>query len=259
LLLPPPHPKSRAVKPGERRPSLFQGQGQEGDDQEEEDQMARSFSAASFLRWCSASPPARRMMAPVKESGTAIAAAGGALWAATATCGPFPFPPALPGVEVAAELGGDRLLAALGGERIPFGSGGASAAAGFGFGFESVVPLDLVPDDDDDDDDGDEDIGAWSGRGWATSGGWAAAGLFLFWGVATPKKKKKWSTSRGQKRKMLPIRICSSSKEKGEALLTCDIEYRWRISVTKVVFHLKIISRLCSHARSGPVNANRTD
>jgi hypothetical protein len=26
--------------------------------------------------------------------------------------------------------------------------------------------------------------------------------------------------------------------------------------VTKVVFHLKIISRLCSHARSGPVKAN---
>lgn len=99
-------------------------------------------------------------MAPVRESGTAIAAAGGALWAAAATCGPLPFPPALPpllpvpGVEVAAELGGDRLLAALGGERIPFGSAGASAAAGFGF--ESVVPLDLVPDDD----DGDEDIGA---------------------------------------------------------------------------------------------------
>lgn len=26
--------------------------------------------------------------------------------------------------------------------------------------------------------------------------------------------------------------------------------------MAKVVFHLKIISRLCGHARSGPVNAN---
>jgi len=93
------------------------------------------------------------MIAPVRESGTAIAAAGGALWAAAATCGPVPFPPLLPGVEVAAEFGGDR-LAALGGESIPFGSAGASAA-----GFESVTPLDLVPDEDEDE-DGDEDIGA---------------------------------------------------------------------------------------------------
>jgi hypothetical protein len=106
-------------------------------------------------------------MAPVRESGTAIAAAGGALWAAAATCGPFPFPPALllpplllPGVEVAAELG--SRLAALGGGRIPFGSAGA--AAGFGFGFESAEPLDLVPvEDEDEDEDGEEDIGAWSG------------------------------------------------------------------------------------------------
>ena len=98
------------------------------------------------------------MIAPVRESGTAIAAAGGALWAAVATCGPLPFPPLLPGVEVAAELGRERLAAlALGSERIPFGSAGASAAAGFGF--ESVAPLDLVPDEDEDD-DGDEDIGA---------------------------------------------------------------------------------------------------
>jgi hypothetical protein len=99
-------------------------------------------------------------MAPVRESGTAIAAAGGALWAAAVTCGPFPFPPAPPlppGVEVAAELGGERLAAlALGSERIPFGSADASAAAA-GFGFESVAPLDLVPDEDE---DGDEDIGA---------------------------------------------------------------------------------------------------
>jgi hypothetical protein len=108
-------------------------------------------------------------MAPVRESGTAIAAAGGALCAAAATCGPFPFPfppaplpPPPPGVEVAAELGGERLAAlALGSERIPFGSAGASAAAGLGL--ESVAPLDLVPDDDGD--DGDEDIGTWSGRG----------------------------------------------------------------------------------------------
>ena len=116
-------------------------------------------------------------MAPVRESGTAIAAAGGALWAAAATCGPlpFPFPPApapplvpllVPGVAVAAELGGESPAAlALGSERIPFGFAGASAAAGLGF--ESVTPLDFVPDDDDDDDDddGDEDIGTWSGRG----------------------------------------------------------------------------------------------
>jgi hypothetical protein len=102
-------------------------------------------------------------MAPVRESGTAIAAAGGALWAAAATCGPLPFPPVpplpppplIPGVEVAAELGIGR-LAALGGEKIPFGSAGAGA------GFESVAPLDLVPVEDE---DGDEDIGAWSGRG----------------------------------------------------------------------------------------------
>jgi hypothetical protein len=108
-------------------------------------------------------------MAPVRESGTAIAAAGGALWAAAATCGPFPFPPALllpplllPGADVAAELG-DR-LAALGGGRIPFGSAGAAAGFGFGFGFESAEPLDLVPvEDEDEDEDGEEDIGAWSG------------------------------------------------------------------------------------------------
>ena len=99
-------------------------------------------------------------MAPVRESGTAIAAAGGALWAAAATCGslPFPFPvpfPLLPaGIEVEAELG-IRLAAALGGgERTP----GAAAAAGF----ESVAPLDLVVPVED---DGEEDIGAWSGRG----------------------------------------------------------------------------------------------
>jgi len=60
-------------------------------------------------------------MAHVRESGTAIATAGGVL-RATATCGLLPFPPAplppplLPGVEVAAELG-DR-LAAFGGEKI---------------------------------------------------------------------------------------------------------------------------------------------
>ena len=111
-------------------------------------------------------------MAPVRESGTAIAAAGGALWAAAATCGPLPFPPApapppvpllVPGVAVAAELGGERPAAlALGSERIPFGFAGVSAAAGLGF--VSVTPLDFVPDDDDDD-DGDEDIGTWSGRG----------------------------------------------------------------------------------------------
>jgi hypothetical protein len=62
----------------------------------------------------------------------------------------------LPGVEVAAELG--ERLAALGGERIPFGSAGTSAA-GFRFGFESVAPLDFVPVEDEDE-DGDEDIGA---------------------------------------------------------------------------------------------------
>ena len=100
-------------------------------------------------------------MAPVRESGTAIAAAGGALWAAAATCGPLPFPfplpfPLLPtGVEVEAELG-IRLAAALGGgERTPFGSAAAA-------GFESVAPLDLVVPVED---DGEEDIGAWSGRG----------------------------------------------------------------------------------------------
>jgi hypothetical protein len=75
------------------------------------------------------------------------------------TCGPLPFPPAppplLPGVEIAAEL--RHGLAALGGERIPFGSAGTA-------GFESVVHLDLVPGEDEDE-DRDEDIGAWSGRG----------------------------------------------------------------------------------------------
>jgi hypothetical protein len=106
-------------------------------------------------------------MAPVRESGTAIAATGGALWVAAATCGPpAPSLPLLTGVEVAAELG-DRLAAALalGSERIPFGSAAAGAAAAAGF--ESVSPLvDLVPvDDEDEDEDGDEDIGAWSGRG----------------------------------------------------------------------------------------------
>lgn len=104
-------------------------------------------------------------MAPVRESGTAIAAAGGALWAAAATCGPLPFP-LLPGVEVEVEAElGIRLAAALGGgERIPFGSAGAAGAAA---GFESVAPLDLVvvPVEDEDDEDGEEDIGAWSGRG----------------------------------------------------------------------------------------------
>jgi len=104
-------------------------------------------------------------MAPVRESGTAIAATGGALWVAAATCGP-PAPPLplLTGVEVATEFG-DKLAAAalaLGSERIPFGSAAAGAAAA---GFESVSPLvDLVPVDDEDE-DGDEDIGAWSGRG----------------------------------------------------------------------------------------------
>jgi hypothetical protein len=97
-------------------------------------------------------------MAPVRESGTAIAAAGGALWAdAAVTCDPLPFP-LLPGLEVAAELG-DRLAAGLGGERTPpFGSVAGAAA-----GSESVAFLDLVPVDDDD--DGDQDIGAWAGRG----------------------------------------------------------------------------------------------
>lgn len=98
------------------------------------------------------------MMAPVRESGTAIAAAGGALWAA-ATCGPPPPPLLLLGIEVAAEFGGDRLavVAALGGERIPFGTAE----------FESVTPLpvELVPVEDEDDEDGEDDIGAWSGRG----------------------------------------------------------------------------------------------
>ena len=124
-------------------------------------------------------------MAPVRESGTAIAAVGGALWDAdAATCGgplPFPvlFPPALllllllPGVEVAAGLGGDR-LAALGGGRTPFGSAaaGAASAAAAGSESESVAPLDLdlvvpVVPEEDEDEDGDEDIGAWSwsGRG----------------------------------------------------------------------------------------------
>ena len=105
-------------------------------------------------------------MAPVRESGTAIAAAGGALWAAAATCGPLPFPfpvpfPLLPaGVEVEAESG-VRLAAALGGgESTPFGSAGTGAAAAAGF--ESVAPLDLVVPVED---DGEEDIGAWSGRG----------------------------------------------------------------------------------------------
>lgn len=123
-------------------------------------------------------------MAPVSESGTAIAAAGGALWApAAATCasgGPLPPAALLLGIEdVAAELGGDGLLApALGGESIPFGSGrgGGAAAAAAGSEaeseFESVAPLDLdlvvpvvVPVDDDDEDGCDADIGAWSGRG----------------------------------------------------------------------------------------------
>lgn len=53
------------------------------------------FLAASRLRGCSASLPAGRMMVHVRESGTAIAAASGALWAA-ATCGPLSFPPAPP-------------------------------------------------------------------------------------------------------------------------------------------------------------------
>ena len=100
-------------------------------------------------------------MAPVRESGTAIAAAGGALWAAAATCGPLPFPLLPAGIEVEAELG-IRLAAALGGgERTPFGSAGAAGAAAAA-GFESVAPLDLVVPVED---DGEEDIGAWSGRG----------------------------------------------------------------------------------------------
>lgn len=96
------------------------------------------------------------MMAPVRESGTAIAAAGGALWAA-ATCGPPP--PLLPGIEVAAEFGGDRLavVAALGGERIPFGIAGFESAA--------PLPVELVPVEDEEDEEGEDDIGAWSGRG----------------------------------------------------------------------------------------------
>lgn len=94
-------------------------------------------------------------MAPVRESGTAIAAAGGALWAAAATCGP----PLLPELEVEAELG-IRLATALGGgERIPFGSAGAAGAAGAAAGFDLVVPVPV------EDEDGEEDIGAWSGRG----------------------------------------------------------------------------------------------
>ena len=44
-----------------------------------------------------------RMMAPVRESGTASAAVGGALWAA-ATSGPPP-PPPTPGVRDVVELG----------------------------------------------------------------------------------------------------------------------------------------------------------
>ncbi len=94
-------------------------------------------------------------MAPVRESGTAIAAAGGALCAA-ATCGPLPLPLVLPGADVTAGMG--DMLAALGGERIPFGFAGAAA------GFESVTPFDLVPVEDEDE-DGEEDIGAWLGRG----------------------------------------------------------------------------------------------
>jgi hypothetical protein len=123
----------------------------------------RSFSAASRRRWCNASPPARRMMAPARESGTASAAVGGALCAAATWGAPLPLllPPG--GVAVATELG-DMLLAALGGERIPLGFSGAGAAgaAAGAAGLESVVaPFDLVPVED------EEDIGAWSesGRG----------------------------------------------------------------------------------------------
>ena len=115
------------------------------------------------------------MIAPARESGTASAAVGGALCAA-ATCGP------LPGVNVATGL--EDMLAALGAERVPlrFASAGApgSAAAGTA-GFEPVAaPSDSVPVEE------EEDIGAWSGRGWATSGE-CAAGLSFFWGVATQK------------------------------------------------------------------------
>ena len=137
-------------------------------------------------------------MAPARESGTASAAVGGALWAAATWGPPLPLLLILPpgGIEVAAELG-DTLLAALGGERFPFGFSGA--AAGTAAGSDSVVsPFDLVPVEDDG--DGDEDIGACSGRGCATSGG-CAAGLFFFWGLATQKVKRRVI------RKALRIRI----------------------------------------------------
>lgn len=67
-------------------------------------------------------------MAPVRESGIARAAVGGALWAVAISGPPFPT-----GVQVAVELGG--IPAALGRVRVPPpGSAGAATA-----GFELVV------------------------------------------------------------------------------------------------------------------------
>lgn len=72
--------------------------------------LQTSLSAASFRRWCKARPPASKMMAPARESGTASAAVGGALWA-PATSGlltPPPLPLLLPGaVKLGFELFGD--------------------------------------------------------------------------------------------------------------------------------------------------------
>ena len=154
-------------------------------------------------------------MAPARESGTASAAVGGALWAAATWGPPLPLLLILPpgGIEVAAELG-DTLLAALGGERIPFGFSGA--AAGTAAGSESVVsPFDLVLVEDDG--DGDEDIGACSGRGCATSGG-CAAGLFFFWGLATQKSEALRDQKSAAHSHLL-------SRRKGMGSLTCDVEY----------------------------------
>lgn len=177
-------------------------------------------------------------MAPARESGTASAAVGGALWAA-ATCDP-PLPLLL--MLLAGELG-DTLLAALEGEGFPFGISGA--AAGAAAGFEPVVsPFDLVSVEDDE--DGDEDIGTCSGC--ATSVG-CAAGLFFFWGVATQKGEASQDQKSAAHSHLL-------SRRKGKSSLTCDVEYRRREGVTKIVFHLKVIPRLCVHARSGSVNTN---
>lgn len=117
-----------------------------------------------------------RMMAPVRESGTARAAVGGALWAAATSGPPPPPPPPWVKPEDAVELGD----APAPGTVPPPGSAGAGAT-----GSESAAPLDFEPWEEEED---GVDIGAWSGRGL----GCATFGVSsFFWGVATTRKKRK--------------------------------------------------------------------